>query len=93
MRETQARSDLANVPVIRITFMFQDGISDILDDVTNRFMFGDWRLLHILAFNMSPLVLGEFIIELNNQLREKEELEIPENDSNANLRRPLLTPI
>ena len=86
-------SDLANVPVIRITFMFQDGISDILDDVTNRFMFGDWRLLHILAFNMSPLVLGEFIIELNNQLREKEELEIPENDSNANLRRPLLTPI
>ena len=73
--------------------MFQDGISDIFDDVTNRFMFGDWRLLHILAFNMSPLVLGEFILELNNQMREKEELEIPENDSNANLRRPLLTPI
>ena len=65
--------------------MFQDGISDIFDDVTNRFMFGDWRLLHILAFNMSPLVLGEFILELNNQMREKEELEIPENDSNANL--------
>ena len=26
-------------------------------------------------------------------LREKEELEVPLNDSNANLRRPLLTPI
>ena len=56
--------------------IFQDGISDILDDVTNRFKFGDWRLLHILAYNMSPLVLGEFILELNNQMREKEELEV-----------------
>ena len=74
------------------TFL-QEGISDILDDVTNRFMFGDWRLLHMLAYNMSPMVLAEFIMELNNQMREKEDLEIPHNDSNANLRRPLLTPI
>ena len=56
-------------------------------------MFGDWRLLHMLAYNMSPMVLAEFIMELNNQMREKEDLEIPHNDSNANLRRPLLTPI
>ena len=72
---------------------FQEGISDILEDVTNRFMFGDWRLLHILAYNMNPMILAEFIEELHNQMREKDDITLPRNDSNANLRRPLLTPI
>ena len=74
--------------------MFQEGLRDIFDDVTNRFMFGDWMLLNLLAYNMSPIILSEFILELNNQIRVKDDLEITEqNDSNANLRRPLLTPI
>jgi len=79
--------------MIKKRLRHKDGISDILDDVTNNFQFGDWKLLHILAYNMAPIVFGEFVIELDNQLGEKVEAELPQNDSNANLRRPLLTPI
>ena len=71
----------------------QEGISDILDDITNKFRFGDWRLLHLLAYNMSPIVLGEFIMELDAQMGEKHQQELPKNDSNSNIRKPLLTPI
>ena len=43
---------------LQITFLkldiLQEGISDILDDVTNRFMFGDWRLLQV-TNHSSPL--------------------------------------
>lgn len=75
--------------------MFQEGLKDIFDDVTNRFMFGDWMLLNLLAYNMSPIILSELILEMNTQMRDNEDLEITaeHNDSNANLRRPLLTPI
>ena len=75
--------------------LFQEGLKDIFDDVTNRFMFGDWMLLNLLAYNMSPIILSELILEMNTQMRDNEDLEITaeHNDSNANLRRPLLTPI
>ena len=58
-------------------------------------MFGDWMLLNLLAYNMSPIILSELILEMNTQMRDNEDLEITaeHNDSNANLRRPLLTPI
>ena len=79
--------------MIKKRLRHKEGISDILDDVTNNFQFGDWKLLHILAYNMAPIVFGEFVIELDNQFGEKVEAELPQNDSNANLRRPLLTPI
>jgi len=79
--------------LIKRRLRHKEGISDILEDVTNRFMFGDWRLLHILAYNMNPMILAEFIEELHNQMREKDDITLPRNDSNANLRRPLLTPI
>ena len=61
--------------------------------MTNKFNFGDWRLLHLLAYNMTPLVLGEFIMELETQMGEKRRQELPQNDSNSNIRKPLLTPI
>ena len=75
--------------------LFQEGLKDIFDDVTNRFMFGDWMLLNLLSYNMSPIILSELILEMNTQMRDNEDLEITaeHNDSNANLRRPLLTPI
>ena len=52
-------------------------------------------LLNLLAYNMSPIILSELILEMNTQMRDNEDLEITaeHNDSNANLRRPLLTPI
>lgn len=73
----------------------EEGLKDIFEDVTNRFMFGDWMLLNLLAYNMSPIILSELILEMNTQMRDNEDLEITaeHNDSNANLRRPLLTPI
>ena len=74
--------------------LFQEGLKDIFDDVTNRFMFGDWMLLNLLSYNMSPIILSELILEMNIQMRDNEDLEITEhNDSSANLRRPLLTPV
>jgi len=79
--------------MIKRRLRHKDGISDILDDITNNFQFGDWKLLHILAYNMTPVIFGEFVLELDTQLGEKEEAELKPNDSNANLRKPLLTPI
>ena len=29
---------------------------------------GDWRLLHLLAHNMNPIVFAEFVIELELQV-------------------------
>ena len=29
---------------------------------------GDWRLLHLLAHNMNPIVFGEFVVELDTQV-------------------------
>ena len=34
----------------------------------NIFLQGDWRLLHLLAHNMNPIVFAEFVIELDNQV-------------------------
>ena len=73
----------------------QEGISDILDDITARFQFGDWRLLQLLAANLAPTLLGELVVELDSQQTEhsQQRSDLPSNDSNANLRKPLLTPI
>lgn len=42
-----------------------------LDGMGKHFEVGDWKLLHILARNMEPLVFGEFMKELNICLEEK----------------------
>ena len=34
------------------------------------FFKGDWRLLHLLAHNMNPIVFGEFVAELDTQVSE-----------------------
>jgi hypothetical protein len=57
--------------MIKIRVRHNEGLKYILDDITKQFMFGDWRLLHHLAYNMSPLVLGEFLLELDSQMAAK----------------------
>lgn len=42
---------------------------------------GDWKLLSLLAFNMDPMVFGEFLSELfyvlkDNQLRKKNQTNV-----------------
>ena len=80
--------------MIKIRVRHNKSLRYILNDITKRFKFGDWRLLHILAYNISPLVFGEFLLELDNQIAVKEaEEKLLLNDCNANNRKPLLTPI
>ena len=31
---------------------------------------GDWKLLHILEMNMEPLVFGELVVELAEQMKD-----------------------
>ena len=31
---------------------------------------GDWKLLHILGMNMEPLVFGELVVELAEQMKD-----------------------
>ena len=67
---------------------------------------GDWRLLHLLAHNMNPIVFAEFVIELELQVVSLElNLKVfPQADkgsealtrfatknNNESLRKPLLT--
>ena len=40
----------------------------ILDHPDFYFFKGDWRLLHLLAHNMNPIVFGEFVAELDTQV-------------------------
>ena len=41
-----------------------------LDEVTRKLQMGDWKLLHILGMNMEPLVFGELVVELAEQMRD-----------------------
>ena len=80
--------------LIKIRVRHNEGLKYILDDITKNFKFGDWRLLHILAYNMSPLVFGEFLLELDSQFAEKKAQEdIAANDFNAKTKTPILTTI
>jgi len=73
------------------------GARRAVDHITSEFRFGDWKLLYILAFNMPPLVLGEFLVELENQaVSRREGLEAKQEDDASNVgntNKPLLTPI
>ena len=40
----------------------------MLDHPDFYFFKGDWRLLHLLAHNMNPIVFGEFVAELDTQV-------------------------
>ena len=41
-----------------------------LDDVTRKLQVGDWKLLHILGINKEPLVFGELVVELAEQMKD-----------------------
>merc|ERR1719352_382489 len=57
--------------LIKRKLRHREGAADVLDDVTHKFQMGDWRLLHLLAHNMNPIVFGEFVVELDAQMVER----------------------
>merc|ERR1719154_392828 len=60
--------------------------SVIMDDITNSFNFGDWRLLHILSLNMVPIVFTEFMLELDKQMEGEEKATAPLSDGREYIR-------
>ena len=80
--------------IIKIRVRHNEGLKYILDDITKQFKFGDWRLLQILAYNISPLVFGEFLLELDSQMAVKEAQQTQmEKDLNEKLKTPDLSTI
>ena len=47
-----------------------------LDDVTRKLHMGDWKLLHILGMNMEPLVFGELVVELAEQMKDANHIRV-----------------
>ena len=79
---------------IKIRVRHNEGLKYIVDDITKQFVFGVWRLLHILAYNISPLVFGEFLLELDSQMAVKEAQQTQmEKDLNEKLKTPDLSTI
>ena len=37
---------------------------------------GDWKLLHILGMNMEPLVFGELVVELAEQMKDANHIRV-----------------
>ena len=80
--------------MIKIRVRHNRGLQYIIDDITKSFKFGDWRLLHILAYNMTPIVFGEFLLELDDQFAIKEvQHNSFANDKQTNRKTPTITSI
>eukprot|EP00092_Neocalanus_flemingeri_P010873 GFUD01011710.1.p1 GENE.GFUD01011710.1~~GFUD01011710.1.p1 ORF type:complete len:400 (+),score=91.68 GFUD01011710.1:31-1200(+) len=56
--------------MLRSRAAHQGRVLSALDDVTRRLHLGDWKLLHILGMNMEPLVFGELVVELAEQMKD-----------------------
>ena len=56
--------------MLRSRAAHQGRVTTALDDVTRRLHMGDWKLLHILGMNMEPLVFGELVVELAEQMKD-----------------------
>ena len=54
--------------MLRSRAAHQGRVTAALDDVTRKLHMGDWKLLHILGMNMEPLVFGELVVELAEQM-------------------------
>jgi len=81
--------------LIKRKLRHREGAADVLDDVTQKFQMGDWRLLHLLAHNMNPIVFGEFVAELDTQMVEKSMIDAEKRNSetDALLRQQIITKI
>ena len=56
--------------MLRSRAAHQGGATAALDQIARNFKMGDWKLLHILGLNMEPLVFGELVVELADQMRK-----------------------
>jgi hypothetical protein len=56
--------------MLRSRAAHQSRVTAALDDVTRKLHMGDWKLLHILGMNMEPLVFGELVVELAEQMKD-----------------------
>lgn len=89
----------ATIPVILSGFIkrkarHREVCIRVVDDLSGKLWVGDWKLIYLLAYNMPPLVLGEFLTELGHQVSQREEfIKHCEDDANINARKRLLTPI
>merc|ERR1719180_553384 len=67
--------------LIKRKLRHREGAPDVLDDVTHKFQMGDWRLLHLLAHNMNPIIFGEFVVELDAQMVERSLIDAEKRNS------------
>ena len=56
--------------MLRSKAAHQGRVLAALDYVTRKLQVGDWKLLHILGMNMEPLVFGELVVELAEQMKD-----------------------
>ena len=56
--------------MLRSRAAHQGRVIAALDVVTRKLQVGDWKLLHILGMNMEPLVFGELVVELAEQMKD-----------------------
>ena len=56
--------------MLRSRAAHQGRVTTALDYVTSKLQVGDWKLLHILGMNMEPLVFGELVVELAEQMKD-----------------------
>ena len=56
--------------MLRSRAAHQGRVTAALDDVTRNLHMGDWKLLHILGMHMEPLVFGELVVELAEQMKD-----------------------
>ena len=56
--------------MLRSRAAHQGRVIAALDYVTWKLQVGHWKLLHILGRNMEPLVFGELVVELAEQMKD-----------------------
>ena len=78
--------------MLRSRAAHQGRVTAALDDVTRRLHVGDWKLLHILGMNMEPLVFGELVVELAEQMKDK-HANLPRMEQDMGQTKTLLTQI
>jgi len=70
--------------MLRSRSAHQPSATNALDEITRRLQVGDWKLLHILGKNMEPMVFGELVIELADQMKDANHNSRREQDTIGN---------
>lgn len=56
--------------MLRTRTAHQTTVNAAMEEVTAKLHLGDWKLLYILGINMEPLVFGELVVELAEQMKD-----------------------